>query len=228
MPESYITPELFEFFRKLEKNNNKAWFEKNKDRFEKIVREPLLEFIDDFGVRLPQFAPHYIADPRKSGGSLFRIYRDVRFSKDKTPYKTAAGIQFRHEQGKDVHAPGYYIHLEPGSVFCGIGIWRPDSQTVGKIRTAIDKKQKEWLSVKNDKSFSKIYSLGGDSLKRAPKGFDPKHPLIEDIKRKDFVASITLTEEDTCSRDFINKIEKLFKSAEPMMKFLTEAVGLPW
>ena len=103
---TYITPELFTFFRELQQNNNRAWFQANKHRYEQDVREPLLQFITDFGVRLAEISPHYLADARKSGGALFRINRDIRFSPDKTPYKTAAGIQFRHESGKDVHAPG--------------------------------------------------------------------------------------------------------------------------
>ena len=118
---TYITPELFAFFRELKQNNNRDWFQANKQRYEKQVREPLLDFIVDFGVRLPEISRHYVADARKSGGSLFRIYRDVRFSKDKTPYKTGAGVQFRHEAAKDVHAPGFYLHIEPGACFIGAG-----------------------------------------------------------------------------------------------------------
>ena len=101
--QTYITPELFLFFRELKQNNTREWFQANKSRYEADVREPLLAFITDFGVRLPEISPHYVADARKSGGSMFRIYRDVRFSKDKSPYKTAAGLQFRHESGKDAH-----------------------------------------------------------------------------------------------------------------------------
>src|SRR6187401_2919255 len=122
---STITPEVFQFFRELKENNNREWFEANKQRYETQVRDPLLGFINEFGLRLPAISPHYIADSRRMGGSLFRIYRDVRFSKDKTPYKTAAGIQFRHERAKDVHAPGFYLHLDPEGVFMGAGLWHP-------------------------------------------------------------------------------------------------------
>jgi uncharacterized protein (TIGR02453 family) len=97
----------------------------NKQRYEKQVREPLLQFIADFGLRLAEISPHYVADARRVGGSLFRINRDIRFSKEKTPYKTHAGVQFRHEVGKDAHAPGFYLHLEPDSVFVGVGMWQP-------------------------------------------------------------------------------------------------------
>ena len=118
----YINPELFTFFRELKENNNRDWFQANKARYESQVREPLLQFIADFGLRLAEISPHYLADARRSGGSLFRINRDIRFSSDKSPYKTAAGVQFRHESGKDVHAPGFYLHLEPEGIFAGVGI----------------------------------------------------------------------------------------------------------
>jgi len=225
---SYITPELFQFFNELKENNNREWFEANKQRYEDDVREPLLNFVTDFGVRLAEISPHYVADARKSGGSLFRIYRDVRFSKDKTPYKTAAGMQFRHESGKDVHAPGFYLHLEPGGVFVGIGIWQPDNQTLGKIRDAIVDHSTRWEAAKTDPAFAAMYTLGGESLKRAPKGYDPDHPLVEDLKRKDFIASTQFSEAETCAPDFIDHFAGACRAATPFMEFLTTAVGLPY
>ena len=116
------------FLRELEKNNNRDWFEANKHRYESDVREPALAYIEAMAPRLAKISPHFIASPKKVGGSLMRVYRDVRFSKDKTPYKTNIGIQFRHSAGKDVHAPGFYMHIEPSQVFIAAGIWRPDSE----------------------------------------------------------------------------------------------------
>ena len=223
-----ISPEFFEFFRELRVNNEKSWFQENKERYETFVREPLLQFISDFGIHLEKISPNFLADPRKVGGSLFRIYRDVRFSKDKTPYKTAAGVQFRHKVGKDVHAPGFYLHLEPGSVFVGAGIWHPDSSSLGKIREAIVENEAEWDKIFADKEFSDILQLGGDSLKKTPRGFDPEHPKIEDLKRKDFFVHTNLTEEEACKEDFIEKYADVCKQTTPFMKFLTEAVGLAW
>ena len=133
----HITPSLFDFLRALKQNNDKVWFAENKQRYESVVREPLLKFITDFAIHLAKVSPHYEADPRKVGGSLFRVHRDIRFSPDKSPYKTHAGIQFRHESGKNVHAPGFYLHLEPDNVFTAIGVWHPDSETLGKVRDAI-------------------------------------------------------------------------------------------
>jgi len=108
-----LPPELFGFLEELKDNNDRTWFQANKSRYEEQVKSPLLAFIGGFDERLQRLSPHFVADPRPVGGSMFRIYRDVRFAKDKSPYKTAAGIHFRHERAKDVHAPGYYLHLEP-------------------------------------------------------------------------------------------------------------------
>ena len=225
---AYIGPEFFQFFRELKENNNRDWFQTNKDRYESIVREPLLRFITDFGVRLPEISSHYVADPRRSGGSLFRLNRDIRFSKDKSPYKTMAGIQFRHESGKDVHAPGFYLHFEPGSVFAGIGIWHPETRTLNKIRDAIVENPDRWQEIKSDEVFAATYHLGGESLKRPPKGYDADHPLIEDLKRKDFIANIEFSEEDTFTPHFIDRFAEVCRIGAPFMEFLTTAVGLPW
>src|SRR5918996_4016229 len=132
-----FSPALFTFLRDLKQNNDRDWFKANKPRYEKAVLEPALQFIVDFEPHLLAISPHFVADPRPSGGSLFRIHRDTRFSKDKSPYKPYTGIQFRHELGKDAHAPGFYLHLEPGGVFAGAGIWHPDQPTLVRIREAI-------------------------------------------------------------------------------------------
>lgn len=225
---TYITPELFTFFRELQENNNREWFQTNKERYEKQVREPLLEFITDFGLRLAEISPHYVADARKSGGSLFRINRDIRFSKDKSPYKTQAGVQFRHESGKDAHAPGFYLHLEPGGVFGGVGLWHPDTQTLNKIRDKIVAAPEKWERIKADEAFTSLFTLEGDSLKRAPKGYDPDHPLIEDLRRKDFIAVTPFSEDETCQPAFIERFAETCHTAAPFVGFLTTAIGLPF
>ena len=137
-------PELFAFLVELRANNDRDWFAANKARYEADVLEPALAFIEDFGFRLQGISPHFRADPRRSGGSLFRIHRDTRFSKDKSPYKTNTGMYFRHERGKDAHAPGYYLHLAPGEVFGGGGIWHPDAPALAAIREAIVRDPDGW------------------------------------------------------------------------------------
>ena len=129
--EPSFTPALFSFLRDLAANNDREWFSANKSRYIAEVQEPALAFVEDLGMRLPEeVSPHFVADARANGGSVFRIYRDTRFSKDKTPYKTHTGIQFRHERSRDVHAPGFYLHLEPRNVFMACGCWHPERDTL--------------------------------------------------------------------------------------------------
>ncbi len=225
---AHFTPALFEFLSELSMNNNREWFQANKDRYERDVRDRLVQFVADFDERLTAISPHMVADPRPSGGSVFRIYRDVRFSKDKSPYKTNAGIHFRHEVGRKVHGPGFYLHLQPGMVFAGAGMWRPDSDTLRKVRGAIVANPARWEGIVNDESFQSVYTLEGDSLKRPPKGFDPDHPMIEYLKRKSFVATISFTEDDACAPDFIDTYADVCATAGPLSEFLTSAVGLEW
>lgn len=224
----YITPALFSFLKDLKQNNDKAWFAENKERYESTVREPLLKFIADFAPYLAKVSLHYQADPRKVGGSLFRIHRDIRFSPDKTPYKTHAGIQFRHESGKDVHAPGFYLHLEPGNVFTAIGVWQPDSETLGKIRDAIVAHPTRWQNIFTDEKFAATFKLEGDRLKKVPRGYDPNHTLIEILKYKDLYVFASFTERDASAIDFIERYAQACLIAKPFIEFLTTAIGLPW
>jgi uncharacterized protein (TIGR02453 family) len=223
-----FSPALFDFLRELKRNNNRDWFQANKSRYEKDVKDPLLVFIADFADRVPEISPHIAAIPRATGGSMFRIYRDMRFSKDKTPYKTAAALHFRHERGKDVHAPGYYLHLEPGSVFMGAGIWKPDGETVTRIRSRIDAKPAEWQEIIGNITFTSTFSLEGDSLKRPPRGYDPDHPLILDLKRKDFIGSTELSEEIVLRDDFLDFYVDLCLKSAPLMRFICLSTGLSW
>ncbi len=224
----HFTPALFEFLSELADNNNREWFQDNKARYERDVRDALVQFVSDFGDRLREISPYMVADPRLSGGSIFRINRDVRFSKDKSPYKTNAGMHFRHEVGRDVHGPGLYLHLQPGQVFAATGIWRPNSATVGKIRGAIVANPDRWTGIVTEDRFSSIYSLDGESLKRAPRGVDPDHPLIDHLKLKSFAATTSFTQEEACSADFIDTYADACRVASPFAEFLTTSVGLNW
>ncbi len=221
-----LQPGLLKFLRQLAKNNNREWFQQNKDRYERDLRDPMLRFIDAFEPHLRKISPHFVADPRKMGGSLFRIYRDTRFSRDKSPYKTHAGVQFRHERAKDVHAPGFYLHIQPGEVFLGVGLWHPDGDTLRLLRDAIVENPAKWKRAKSAKAFSAHFELAGDSLKRAPKGYDPDHQLIEDLRRKDFIAVTKLKEKDLTAVAFLDRFAKTCTAAKPFMRYLTEAVGL--
>lgn len=216
------------FLRQLERNNNRDWFNENKSRYEVEVLDPALRFIQSMHDSLNDIAPHFTAVPKRMGGSLMRIYRDTRFSKDKTPYKTNIGIQFRHEQAKDVHSPGYYVHIDPNQVFLGAGMWRPASEALHQIRQRIVDKDKEWVRTSRDRTFRRHFELGGESLLRPPRGFDKEHALIEDLKRKDFIAVKYLEHNDATDPRFQRKVETAFRAAAPYMQFLCKAVGVPF
>ena len=126
------------FLRELEANNNREWFKLNKSRYEEHVLDVALQFIESMQRPLANIAPEFVAMPTRVGGSLMRVYKDARFAKGKSPYKTNIGIQFRHELGKDVHAPAYYVHIEADSAFLAAGMWRPesDSRFQQKVETA--------------------------------------------------------------------------------------------
>lgn len=222
----HFKPALFLFLRQLKKNNRREWFMANKERYEEHVREPMLNFVSDFAPRLAKISPHFVADPRPVGGSVFRVYRDTRFSKDKSPYKTIAAAQFRHESGRDVHAPGFYLHLEPGNTFIGTGLWHPDNRTLTQVREAILEDARRWKRILSSPAFKKSCKLSGDSLKKPPRGYDPDHPLIDDLRRRDFVTVTSVSEQEVCSAEFLNRFTQTCRRAAPFVGFLTHAVGL--
>lgn len=225
---THFTPATYAFLRDLAANNDREWFKANKDRYLDKVQEPALQFITDFAPRLAKLSPHFTADAKVVGGSLFRIQRDTRFSKDKTPYKENTGVQFRHEAARDAHAPGYYLHIEPSASFMGIGLWRPETKMAYQIREHIAEDPTGWRKAAHGKRFSDVFSLGGDSLVNPPKGFDADHPHVEDLKRKDFIASTKLSQKQVTSPDFIDEFDRLCRTATPFMRYLCEAVGVPF
>ena len=221
-------PATIRFLEELAANNNRDWFNANKSRYEEDVLDVALRFIQSMHDPLADIAPHFTAVPKRMGGSLMRVYRDTRFSKDKTPYKTNIGIQFRHEMAKDVHSPGYYVHIDPAQVFLGAGMWRPAPDALRSIRERIVAKSAEWDRARDDKVFRRHFELGGEALTRPPKGFDKDHPRIEDLKRKDFIAVKNLTLDDALHPRFQQKVETAFRAATPYMRFLCKAVGVPF
>ena len=223
MTDREFGPELFAFLRELKAHNDREWFTAHKDRYENDLLEPALAFIEDFGLRLPAISPHLVADARRQGGSLFRIYRDTRFSKDKTPYKTQAGIYFRHERSKDVRAPGLYLHLEPRRVFAGGGIWHADPKTAHAIRTAIARDPDGWVEAKDGVDLGE-----GESLKRVPPAFDKDDPHADDLRRKDFAAIRHFTQKEATTTGFLDRYEEACVSFSPLMRFLARAVGVPY
>jgi len=224
----YFTPETFQFLRQLKRNNNRDWFNKNKERYVEEVQQPALDFIASVAPGLRKISPNFVADPRPVGGSMFRIYRDTRFSKDKTPYKTHVGISFGHRSGKDVHSPGFYLHLEPGEVFLGAGIWHPDTKSATAIRQAIVDRPAVWKKAAHAPAFTKSFRLSSESLARAPRGFDPDHPLVDDLRRKDFIAMRSLDEKTATSARFLDTFLGACREAGPLVRFLCDALGVAY
>ena len=212
----------------LKRNNNREWFQANRDRYEAEFLDPALTFIEAMENPLQKISPCLQAVPKKTGGSLMRIYRDTRFGKDKTPYKTNIGIQFRHITGRDVHAPGCYVHIEPENVFLGVGVWHPESKSLTKIRRSIDADPAGWKRASRGKALCKRFSLAGESLKRPPSGYAADHPLIDDLKRKDFIGVAEVATDTIFERNFMDECLDTFRTARPFMRFLCQALEVPF
>jgi len=228
MGKRYFTPDLFAFLKDLGDNNDRVWFKANQDRYEGSVRQPALDFITDYAEPLAAISEHFVADSRTVGGSLFRIQRDTRFAKDKTPYKLNTGMHFRHERAKDAHAPGFYVHLQPGQCFMGVGLWHPETKVAYQIRHHIDDQQAGWKRATRSEAFSGPFTLGGESLARPPRGFDAEHPLVDDLRRKSFMATTKLTQREVTSSSFMDLVYDHSRRAAPMMRFLCDAVDIPF
>ncbi len=226
MKNRYFTADSLKFLRQLSQHNNRDWFAIHKTDYEVTVRTPALQLITDLADDLAAISPHFLAQAKKSGGSLMRFYRDVRFAKDKRPYKTNIGIQFRHALGKDVHAPGFYVHIEPDNCFVGAGIWRPDATALGKIRDVIAEYPGKWQDAIRGKHFKQHFELGGESLKRPPRGYAKDHPMIKDLKRKDFIAITPLDNEQILNPRFRKLVLDRFHAADDYMRFLCKALLL--
>jgi uncharacterized protein (TIGR02453 family) len=224
--DSYFTRDSLKFLSELRTHNNRDWFQSNKERYETQVRDPMLRLIADLAPRLRKINPHMVADPRPMGGSMMRIYRDIRFSKDKSPYKTAVAAHFGHAKGKDGAAPAYYMHIQPGGSLIGAGIWRPEPAALKKIRDAIVADSKRWQRVTAEGQRGSACKMTGESLQRVPRGYDPDHPLAEELKRKDFTLARPLADREIVAPGFLALTLATFKKTAGFVEFLAEAVGL--
>jgi len=220
---SYFSPEFFKFLRDLAGNNNRVWFQKNKPRYERFVFTPSLRFIKDAKIELKAVSPYLVADPRPFGGSLFRIYRDIRFSKDKSPYKTNVAMEFWHRRGGKKSYTGLYLHLAPGDSFAGAGIWHPDPPTLNRVRRAIVSRPEAWKQVKESG-----LKIEGESLKRPPAGFDASHPFVGDLKLKGITAGVRFSNEQVTGPRFMEDFVQATTKLDPLNRFLAKALSLPW
>jgi uncharacterized protein (TIGR02453 family) len=224
-PQPIFRPELFRFLRELGRNNNKPWFTANKARYESAVQEPAVRFVSEVGPRLARISPHVTFDARPFGGSIHRIYRDTRFSRDKSPYKTRVGILFGHDRAGTTGGPlpGFYAHLAPGESMVAAGMWRPDGPALRKIREAIARNGSGWASVERSG-----VRLEGDVYARVPPGFDREHRFAAALKQKDFTASHAFRDAEVTAPGFVNAFVTECRRLDPLNAFLAKAVGVPW
>lgn len=215
-----IKPETLGFLTEIVDNNNREWFALNKDRYE-VAKADVISFIDELIPVLAAIDPSF---PLETQGKkcLMRIYRDIRFSKNKNPYKNNYGISLTV---KGSRGPEYYLHLQPGNSFFAAGYWMPEAPDLKNIREEIDYNTSEFLDIINAKSFSSMFALSKeDTLKKAPKGYDPEHPQIDLLKLKSFIASFPIKDEELFKPSIVNHLKKAFESAYPFTQFLKKAV----
>jgi len=226
MPHAYFSPATFRFLRALARNNNRTWFKTHQANYEQHVRGPYLQLIADLQAPLAGISKHYRADPRKVGGSLFRIQRDTRFSGDKAPYKAWAGARLFHERRREIAAPSFYLHIAPGDCFVGAGLWHPENHTLRNIRNFIVDNPAAWRRAAHSRAFRDHYEFWGESLSRAPQGFPPDHPLLEDLKRKSFAAGVSFDDALACSPKLFPFIVDHHKRLAPLVDYLCAAQNL--
>jgi len=209
------------FLRQLKRNNNRPWFNKHKEEYEASVKLPMQSLISALKPRLAQIAPEIEADPKRS---MFRIYRDTRFSKDKSPYKTHVAAIF-HPRGHWQESAGLYLHIEPANVGLAGGIYMPQSSLLKLLRRAIADRPEEFMGVVKNRKFKKLFGgLEGDKLKRTPQGFPPDHPMSEWLKFKQLYVYLEWPVAKCLRAAFVDDVAKVFDQMLPLVRFLNEAV----
>ncbi|MFC4727617.1 DUF2461 domain-containing protein [Coralloluteibacterium thermophilus] len=223
---TYFTEKTFRFLRGLARNNERAWFQAHRDDYERHLREPMLQLIADLAPDLAEISPHFRAEPRKVGGSLFRIQRDTRFANDKQPYKTWAAARLFHARARDVHAPTFYFHIDTNGGYAGGGLWRPEPATLRRVREFMVDNPDAWTRATRSAAFRRDLELGGDSLVRPPRGFPADHPLIDDLRRKDFVASRGFGPDAVLGPTLKAEILRGVRGTAPLVDYLCAALDL--
>ena len=207
-----LPSDIFSFFKKLEKNNNREWFEQHKPEFKALETT-----VKQFGEALKdQLNQHDSIDRFK----LFRVYRDVRFSKDKTPYKTHFGLTWHRT--KPQYRGGYYLQLKPNDIFLACGFWDPNPADLKRIRQEIDMDGDEYRDIINEPNFKRIWGeLQGDSVKTAPKGYAKDHPNIDLLRHKQHIFMVRYTEEDVAAADFLDRLDTALQAVRPFVDYMS-------
>jgi uncharacterized protein (TIGR02453 family) len=229
---THFTPQALAFLRGIRKNNRKEWFEAHREQYEQALKRPLAALIEEMDVQLATIAPEIIGSPKKSA---FRIHRDVRFSKDKSPYKTHVACWFFHRdigtrmQSEAVHGgAGFYLHLSPGESFCGGGIWMPPRAALQKIRASLVDDLEGWEAIVQDQAFRRRFGeLDTDGmLTRVPRGYAADHPAAPWLRHQSFTAGTPLADGDVISPTLPRLLARHYAAMTPFVRWLNEALGL--
>jgi uncharacterized protein (TIGR02453 family) len=226
-----FSPAALRFFRQLARHNDKRWFEANRDTYEQSVREPMRELIEEMDARFMRFAPEIGGDPKRS---MFRINRDIRFSKDKSPYKTNAGCWFHHRKASgrvggeaDEGSAGFYFHLEPGKSLVAAGLWMPPRPQLNRLRAAIAENPESFIRM--TRALPKRFGGLDDSamLKRMPRGYAEDHPAAQWLRCQSFTSGRALTDAQVSSAKLPATLAREFEGLLPLVRWLNGALGLP-
>jgi uncharacterized protein (TIGR02453 family) len=214
--------EGLQFLSRLKRNNNRRWFQTHKLEYQELVRFPMECLIASLAQRMADTAPDIEFHPKKS---IFRIYRDTRFSKNKTPYKTNIAASFKlRGQKSPMDTPGLYVGIEPGEIWVGGGLYMPLGPQLKAIRNAMVRDPEAWLGVAENRRFKSVYGgIDGEKLVKAPLGYPKDHPLIEHLRHKQFYAGKLLEDSACLSPRFLGTVEKIFVDILPLVRWLVQA-----
>ena len=224
---TYFSQHSFKFLRGLARHNEREWFLAHKADYEQHVREPFQRLLADLQPVLAQVSEHYRSEPRGNGGSLFRIHRDTRFANDKTPYKNWQGARLFHARSKQVEAPAFYLHLQPGACFVAAGVWHPQPESLRRIRHFIVDNPGSWKAAAHAAAFRRRYSLDDDEmLTRMPRGFPAEFEFAEDLRRKNYAAFRSLDDDTVTGPRLLRTLEADLKGLAPFVDYLCAALDL--
>lgn len=224
---SYFSDKSFRFLRALARHNDRPWFHAHKADYETHVRGPFQRLLGDLQPALSAISAHYHADPRAVGGSLFRIQRDTRFAHDKAPYKGWQGARLFHDRRREVAAPSFYIHLEPGECFVGAGLWHPETHTQRKVRQFIFDNPGSWKKAAHAPAFLKRYHHGSeDMLVRNPHGFPADFAFIDDLRRRNFNATRVIDDATMTGPRLRQALEHDLAALAPLVDYLCASLDL--
>ncbi|MEZ0470207.1 DUF2461 domain-containing protein [Luteimonas salinilitoris] len=224
---TYFSDRSFRFLRALARRNERAWFHAHKADYEAHVREPFRRLLSDLHPDVLAVSPHFRADPKPVGGSLFRIHRDTRFANDKSPYKTWQGARLFHERSRETAAPSWYLHLEPGDCFVAAGIWHPESPVLRRIRQFVVDNPAGWKTAAHAPAFRRRYRLGSqEMLVRPPRGFPADFEFIEDLRRRNFIALRSIDDATMAGPRLRQVLARDLRATAPFMDYLCAALDL--